>query len=331
MLIEATGSARMRALIFPALAFLGFAFAASAQAVYPEKPITLIVPFAAGGANNAIARIIAQEMSTVLGQPVVVDNRAGAGGALGSDLVAKSPPDGYTILIASSAHAINPSVHRTMPYNTLNDFTSVMQVTKDAPYVVIVGDGQPIRNIGDVIALARLKPGTISYASSGNGGAPHLAGALLGHMAGVELTHVPYKGGGPALVDVMRGEVTIYFASLATALPQLKAGKVRAIAVSTAARSPNLPSVPTIAESGAPGFAISSWYGILAPAKTPPAIVAQLNAALARVLALPDVKTRLADQGEEANIGTPEAFHQQIASEMAKYARIVDVAKIPRE
>ena len=300
-------------------------------AAYPEKPITLIVPFAAGGANNAIARIVAQELTSVLGQPVVVDNRAGAGGALGSDLVAKSAADGYTILIASSAHAINPSVHKQMPYNTLNDFATIMQVTKDAPYVVIVGDGQPIKNIGDVIALAKAKPGSVSYASSGNGGAPHLAGALLGHLAGVELTHVPYKGGGPALVDVMRGEVTLYFASLTTALPQLKAGKVRAIAVSTAARSINLPNVPTIAESGIPDFAISSWYGILAPAKTPPAIVAQLNAALAKVLALPAVQARLAEQGEEANIGTPEAFHQKIASEIAKYARIVDIAKIPRE
>ena len=300
-------------------------------AAYPEKPITLIVPFAAGGANNAIARIVAQELTSVLGQPVVVDNRAGAGGALGSDLVAKSAADGYTILIASSAHAINPSVHKQMPYNTLNDFATIMQVTKDAPYVVIVGDGQPIQNISDVIALAKAKPGSVSYASSGNGGAPHLAGALLGHLAGVELTHVPYKGGGPALVDVMRGEVTLYFASLTTALPQLKAGKVRAIAVSTAARSTNLPNVPTIAESGIPDFAISSWYGILAPAKTPPAIVAQLNAALAKVLALPAVQARLAEQGEEANIGTPEAFHQKIASEIAKYARIVDVAKIPRE
>ena len=218
-----------------------------------------------------------------------------------------------------------------MPYNTLNDFATVMQVTKDAPYVVIVSDPLPIRNIGDVIAQAKSKPGSVSYASSGNGGAPHLAGALLAQLAGVELTHVPYKGGGPALVDVMRGEVTIYFASLATALPQLTAGKIRAIAVSTPARSPNLPNVATVAESGVPGFAISSWYGILAPAKTPPAIVAQLNAALAKVLAVPEVKARLADQGEEANVGTPEAFQQQITAEIAKYARIVEVAKIPRE
>ena len=314
-----------------ALVIIAALAASPSFAAYPEKPITLIVPFAAGGANNAIARIVAQELTSVLGQSVVVDNRAGAGGALGSDLVAKAAADGYTILIASSAHAINPSVHKQMPYNTLNDFATIKQVTKDAPYVVIVGDRQPIQTISDVIALAKAKPGSVSYASSGNGGAPHLAGALLGHLAGVELTHVPYKGGGPALVDVMRGEVTLYFASLTTALPQLKAGKVRAIAVSTAARSTNLPNVPTIAESGIPDFAISSWYGILAPAKTSPAIVAQLNAALAKVLALPTVQARLAEQGEEVNIGSPEAFHQKITSEIAKYARIVDVAKIPRE
>ena len=313
------------------LAAATLSVAMKAHAAYPEKPITLIVPFAAGGANNAIARIIAHEMTAALGQTVIVENRAGAGGALGSDLVAKSTPDGYTILIASSAHAINPSVHKQMPYNTLADFVPVMQVTKDAPYVVIVGDQQPIRTIADVIALARAKPGSVSYASSGNGGAPHLAGALLAHLAGVELTHVPYKGGGPALVDVMRGEVTLYFASLTTALPQLKSGKVRAIAVSTAARSPNLANVPTIAEAGVPGFAISSWYGILAPARTPPSVIATLNAALGRVLAVPEVKARLAEQGEESNVGTPEAFHQHIAAEVAKYARIVELARIPRE
>ena len=302
-----------------------------ARAAYPEKPVTLIVPFAAGGANNAIARIIAQELTAVLGQSVVVDNRAGAGGALGSDMVAKSAPDGYTILIASSAHAINPSVHTQMPFNTLTDFAPVMQLTKEAPYVVIVGEAQPIRNIKDVIALAKTKSGAVSYASSGNGGAPHLAGALLGHMAGVELTHVPYKGGGPALVDVMRGEVTLYFASLTTALPQIKAGKVRAIAVSSASRSSHLPNVPTIVESGVPGFVIASWYGILAPAKTPQPIVDQLNAALTKVMASPAIQTRLAEQGEEANTGTPDAFNRYIAAETVKFAKIVEVARIPRE
>ena len=302
-----------------------------AFAAYPDKPITLIVPFAAGGANNAIARILAQELSMVLGQSVVVDNRPGAGGALGSDLVAKSAPDGYTILISSSAHAINPSVHVRMPYNTLTDFAAVMQVTRVAPYVVIVGENQPVKTIMDVIALAKAKPGSVSYASSGNGGAPHLAGALLAHMAGVEMTHVPYKGGGPALIDIMRGEVTFYFASLTTALPQIKAGKVKAIAVSTATRSPDLPQVPTIAESGVPGFEIASWYGILAPAKTPPAIIDQLHAALTKVLALPSVQSRLAEQGEAPNIGTPDAFNRFIAAETAKFAKIVEIAKVPRE
>ena len=314
-----------------ALLLVVCALGTPAFAAYPDKPITLIVPFAAGGANNAIARILAQELSIVLGQSVVVDNRPGAGGALGSDLVAKSAPDGYTILISSSAHAINPSVHVRMPYNTLTDFAAVMQVTRVAPYVVIVGENQPVKTIMDVIALAKAKPGSVSYASSGNGGAPHLAGALLAHMAGVEMTHVPYKGGGPALIDIMRGEVTFYFASLTTALPQIKAGKVKAIAVSTVTRSPDLPQVPTIAESGVPGFEIASWYGILVPAKTPPAIIDQLHAALTKVLALPSVQSRLAEQGEAPNIGTPDAFNRFIAAETAKFAKIVEIAKVPRE
>ena len=314
-----------------AMLLVACALGTPAFAAYPDKPITLIVPFAAGGANNAIARILAQELSMVLGQSVVVDNRPGAGGALGSDLVAKSAPDGYTILISSSAHAINPSVHVRMPYNTLTDFAAVMQVTRVAPYVVIVGENQPVKTIMDVIALAKAKPGSVSYASSGNGGAPHLAGALLAHMAGVEMTHVPYKGGGPALIDIMRGEVTFYFASLTTALPQIKAGKVKAIAVSTVTRSPDLPQVPTIAESGVPGFEIASWYGILVPAKTPPAIIDQLHAALTKVLALPSVQSRLAEQGEAPNIGTPDAFNRFIAAETAKFAKIVEIAKVPRE
>ena len=317
--------------ILSALFVLACAMGAPAFGAYPDKPITLIVPFAAGGANNAIARILAPELSTVLGQSVVVDNRPGAGGALGSDIVAKSAPDGYTILISSSAHAINPSVHERMPYNTLTDFAAVMQVTRVAPYVVIVGERQPVRTISDVIAMAKAKPGSISYASSGNGGAPHLAGALLAQMTGVEMTHVPYKGGGPALIDIMRGEVMFYFASLTTALPQIKAGRVKAIAVSTAVRSPDLPQVATIAESGVPGFEIASWYGILAPARTPQAIIDQLHAALTKVLASPSVQARLAEQGEAPNIGTPDAFNRFIAAETAKYAKIVEIARVPRE
>ena len=299
-----------------------FATGAWAQA-YPTKPIRLVVPFPAGGTTDILARGVAHKLSETLGQPVIVDNRPGAAGNIGADIVAKSPPDGYTLLMGTvGTHAINASLYAKMPYDHVKDFTPVILVA-GVPNVLVVYPPLPVNSVQDLIKLAKSKPGQLNFASSGSGTSIHLSGELFKTMAGVDMTHVPYKGSAPALTDLMGGQVQLMFDNLPSALPQIKGGKLRAIAVTSLQRAPALPDVPTIAESGLPGFESSSWFGVLGLANTPPAIVARLNAEINKWLQSPEAKESLVAQGANAGGGTPEQFAAHIRAETEKWAKVV--------
>ncbi len=295
---------------------------ASAQS-YPTKPIRIVVPFPPGGATDILARDVAQKLTEAWGQQVIVDNRPGAGGNIGSELVAKSAPDGYTLEMGTvGTHAINASLYAKMPYDHVKDFVPVILVA-GVPNVLVVNPAVPVNSVAELIAYAKANPGKLNFASSGSGTSIHLSGELFKVMAGVQMTHIPYKGSAPALQDLLGGQVQLMFDNLPPSLPQIKAGKLRALAVTTATRAPALPDVPTIAEAGLPGFESSSWFGLLAPAGTPPAIVVKLNAEVAKWLATPDAKERLAKQGANAVGGSPEDFEKHIAAETVKWAKVV--------
>ncbi|MBX9813061.1 MAG: tripartite tricarboxylate transporter substrate binding protein [Burkholderiales bacterium] len=289
---------------------------------YPVKPIRIIVPFAPGGGADIIARILAQKMTDSWGQQVVVDNRAGASGNIGNELVAKAAPDGYTLLMASSALAINPSVYKSVPYDAVRDFAPI---TRPAllPNILVVHPSLPVKTVKDLVVLAKSKPGQISYASAGAGTGTHLAGEMFKIMAGVDMVHVPYKGGGAVISDLLGGQVALTFATLPSVMPYVKAGRLRAVAMTTTQRWPGLPEVPTIAESGFPGFEISTWIGLLAPAGTPKDVVGKLHGEMVRILKLPDVRERFESLGMEPVGDTPDQFAQYIRSELAKYAKVV--------
>jgi len=299
-----------------------FAQNAFAQA-YPTHSIRLVVPFPAGGTTDILARAAAQKLSESLGQAVVVDNRPGAAGNIGADLVAKSAPDGYTLLMGTvGTHAINPSLYAKMPYDHVKDFVPVVLVA-GVPNVLAVYPPFPVNSVAELIALAKAKPGTINFASSGSGTSIHMSGELFKSMAGVDMTHVPYKGSAPALTDLMGGQVQIMFDNLPSALPLIKAGKLRAIAVTSLKRAPALPDVPTISESGLPGFEASSWFGVLAPAGTPSPIVAKINADVNKWLQSPEAREQMLAQGANAAGGTPEQFAAHIRAETEKWAKVV--------
>src|SRR4030095_5020494 len=267
---------------------------------YPTKPIRLVVPFPPGGATDILARDVAQKLSDAWGQSFVVDNRPGAGGNIGSELVAKAAPDGYTLEMGTvGTHAINASLYAKMPYDHVKDFVPVILVA-GVPNVLVVNPSVPVNSVAELIAYAKANPGKLNFASSGNGTSIHLSGELFKVMAGVQITHVPYKGSAPALQDLLGGQVQLMFDNLPPSLPQIKAGKLKALAVTSTTRAAALPDVPTMAESGLPGFEASSWFGVLAPAGTPPAIVAKLNAEIGKWLASPEAKEKLAKQGANA-------------------------------
>ena len=290
---------------------------------YPNHAIRLVVPFPAGGTTDILARAVGQKLTESLGQSVVVDNRPGAGGNIGADIVAKSAPDGYTLLMGTvGTHAINPSLYTKMPYDHVKDFVPVVLVA-GVPNVLVVNPSVPVQSVADLIKLAKSKPGEINFASSGAGTSIHLSGELFKAMAGVDMTHVPYKGSAPALTDLIGGQVQLMFDNLPSALPQIKAGKLRAIAVTSLKRAPVLPDVPTIAESGLPGFEASSWFGVLAPAGTPAPVVAKLNAEVNKWLQSPDAREQLLAQGAVAAGGTPEQFAAHIRTETEKWAKVV--------
>jgi tripartite-type tricarboxylate transporter receptor subunit TctC len=304
------------------LAVLAVAAPAQAQS-YPDKPIKLVVPFAPAGATDVLARIVGQKLSELEKQPVIVDNRAGAGGNIGSDAVAKAAPDGYTLLMgAVGTHAINVSLYKKMPYDPVKDFIPVVLVAT-VPNVLVVPASLPVNSVKELIAYGKANPGKLNFGSSGNGTSIHLSGELFKSMTGMDMQHVPYKGSGPATVDLLSGQVQMMFDNLPSAMPNIKSGKLKALAVTSAKRSPSLPDVPTIAEAGVPGYEAPSWFGILVPKGTPPEIVAKLNTDINKILAMPDTKKKFLEQGAEPAGGTPEQFAALINSEIPKWAKVV--------
>ena len=307
-------------------ALVAIATASASAQTYPNKPIRLVVPFPPGGTTDILARDAGQVLTQTLGQSVLIDNRPGAAGNIGSDVVAKSAPDGYTLLMATvSTHAINPGLYSKLPYDHIKDFAPVILVAR-VPNVLEVNPAVPVNTVSDLIKLAKEKPGQINFASSGSGTSIHLSGELFKTMAGVNMVHVPYRGSAPALVDLISGQVQVMFDNLPSSLQQINAGKLRAIAVTSEQRSPALPNIPTIAESGLPGFEATSWFGIIAPAGTPPEIIAKLNAELDKWLQSPAGKELLLTQGALPAGGTPEQFAAYIKDETEKWAKVIKLS-----
>jgi tripartite-type tricarboxylate transporter receptor subunit TctC len=305
-----------------ALAALAFAGAAAAQA-YPSKPIRVIVPFAAGGTSDILARFIGPKLTEAWGQPVIIENRTGANGNVGADYVAKSAPDGYTVLLADiGAIAISPSVYPTLPYDPVKDFSPVVMVSY-SPHILAVHPSVPVSNVKELIAYAKARPGQLNFAVSGTGGAPHLAGIEFQQRTGVQWSYIPYKGGSAAVLDVVAGQANILFNGMLATYGQVKNGKLRALAVSSAKRVVAAPDLPTVAEQGLPGFETGSWQGVVAAAGTPREIVAKLNAELTRILNTQDMKDKLAAQGTEVRTDTPESFAAFIRDEKARWAKVV--------
>lgn len=303
------------------LSLIAFSQASHSQA-YPQKPIRWIVPWPAGGGADIIARLMSTKLGEVLGQPVIVDNRAGAAGNIGAQTGAQAAPDGYTIVFAySGTHSINPHLYKKMPFRE-EDFSPVVLLTL-APQVLAVNSTISATNVKELIAAAKARPGGISYASSGNGSINHLAAELFARMADIQLLHVPYKGGGPASAALLSGEVNMIFGEPGTVVGQIRQGRVRALAVSSPKRSASFPELPTISEAGLPGYDVTSWNGVLVPAGTPPQIVGRLNQAFNRVLAMPEVRQAILDRGYEPVGGTPTQFGQHIHSELLKWGPVV--------
>ena len=294
---------------------------AAAQA-YPTKPIRIIVPYAPGGSTDVLFRIFAPKLSEVLGQQALIDNRPGAASTIGLDLVAKSPPDGYTVGVANIAYGANPSIYRKMPFDAEKDLAPVGLVSI-VTMVLSVHPSVPARSVKEFIALAKSKPGSLTYGSAGNGSANHLATARFEHMSGAKLQHVPYKGGGPAVVAIVGGEVSTLFATIPSAIHHFKSGKLRALAVSSSKRNAALPELPTIAEAGVPGYEAIEWQGLMVPTGTPRDVILKLNQAFAKVTAMPDVKDRVAALGSDLVAGTPEEFDAFVKRELAVWSKVV--------
>ena len=299
--------------------------AGAAHAAYPTKPVRVIVGFPPGSGADITARVIGAKLGDALGQQVVVDNRPGAASNIAAELAAKAPADGYTLFIGTVANTINATLYPRLPFDFAQDFAPVA-LTTAAPNVLVVHTSVPAKSVKELIALAKGRPGQLNYASAGTGTAPHLSGELFNAMAGVRMVHIPYKGSPPAVTDLLAGEVALMFSPSSTVLPHVKTGRLRALAVTTAARLPSLPELPTVAESGLKGYETITWFGFVAPAKTPQAIVARLNAEIVKVLALPDVRNQFAIQGIEVIGGTPEQFASYIRDEIAKWARAIKLS-----
>ena len=303
--------------------------AAWAQA-WPDKPVRFVVPYPPGGGTDVIARIVQQKLQAALGQPIVIENRGGAGGSVGTEVVAKAAPDGYTVLFTLSSHTINPAIFSRLNYDTVKDFEPVGLVAS-LPQILVAHPGFGASTVAELTALARAKPGTLSFASVGNGSPGHLAGELQALRTGVKLTHIPYRGGGPAVTDVMGGQVPTLWVSIPAAAQFVKAGKLKALAVSTTKRSAAFPEVPTMQEAGVPDFEVDSWYAMFVPARTPKAIIERLNKALNSVLADPDIRDKLLAQGAEAVGGTPEALAAAVAAELPRWVKLARDANIKAE
>jgi len=298
---------------------------------YPAKAVRMIVPFPPGGPNDILGRVVAQKLSEQLGQQVVIDNRGGAGGIIGAELAARAVADGYTLLFGGTASlAINPSLHRKLPYDPLRDFAAVSLVGT-APSLLTVHPSLPVKNVKDLIDLAKARPGQLNFVSAGVGTPPHLAGELFKNMTGVDMVHVPYKGGGPALTDLLAGQVGIYFSGISSVLPYVREGRLRGLAVTSAKRTAVMPDTPTIAESGLPGYEVGNWYAIVAPAATPGTVVTQLNREIVRALTVPAVKKRFLELAADPVGSTPGELAAYNRSEIAKWANVIKSAGIKPE
>ena len=317
----------MKAIIAIALAAL-IAGAAHAQG-YPNRLIRIVVPYATGGNTDFTARLVATRLSEVLGQQVIVENRPGAGTNIGSELVARAPADGYTLLMGGASNAINMSLYRNLPYDTVRDFAPVILCVKGASVLAV----QPslAKNLAELIAVARARPGKLNFASAGLGSATHMAGELFKQMAGIDIVHVPYKGNAPALADTLGGQVEMVFTGVPALLPHLQSGRLRALAIGSLRRFPAIPDVPTFDELGLRGYESTTWFGLMAPAKTPREIIARLNVEVGRILAGRELGERLVREGLEASAGTPEQFARFIDEEIALYARLIKAGGIKVE
>ena len=308
----------------PLFAVMGLALTMSfahAQ-TYPSKQVRFVVGFPAGGATDVVARAISQNLSEALGQPVVVDNRAGAASNIAAELVATSPKDGHTIFLGTVSLAINPSLYKKLPYNALKDFTAVSQVT-DTPFMFVTHPSLPVRNVKEFVALARARPGQLNYGSAGNGSGGHLFTAMFSSMAGVNLAHVPYRGASYATTSVLSGETIFMFDNIVTTLPLAKAGKLRALAVTTAKRSRVAEDIPTLAQAGVPGYDANAWFGVFAPAGTPDAVIARLQSEISKIVKIPEIRDRFLALGAEPVGSTPEQFAAFYRAEVVKWAKVV--------
>jgi tripartite-type tricarboxylate transporter receptor subunit TctC len=298
-----------------------FAGAVVAQS-YPNKPVRVVIPWPPGGSNDVVGRIVLQKVAEYTGQQFIVDNRGGAAGSIGADVVAKAPADGYTIMVHSTSHVGNAHLYKKLPYDTLKDFTGVALLAAQ-PGALAVHPSLPVKTVKDFITLAKNRPGTINYSSSGNGSAPHLSMALLVAMTGINIVHIPYKGGAPQVTALVSGETQASLATVSTVLTHVQSGRLRAIGVSSAKRSGTLPDVPTIAEAGVPGYEMSPWIGVFVPAATPKDIIVRLNTEINKALRSPDVSQLLASQALDALGGTPEEFDVRIKADYEKYAKLI--------
>jgi tripartite-type tricarboxylate transporter receptor subunit TctC len=298
---------------------------------YPSKPVRIIIAQAPGSATDVISRVVGNRLSEALGQPVVIEAKPGAGGALGTEAAARSAPDGYTLFMANnSTHGSNPAVYAKLPYDAVNDFAPIAYVAS-VPYVLVVDPKLPVSSVQDLIGYVKPQPGKVNYASAGNGSTHQFCAELLKSMAGIDMVHIPYKGSPPGIAALLAGEVSVMFANLTDIGSQLRAGKVKPLAVTTAKRAPQLPEIPTLAEAGLPGFEIESWFGLVAPAGTPAPVIQRLNAETNKVLARDDVRGTLGAQGLQLHSGTPEQLGAHIRSEIAKFSRIAKTANIRAE
>jgi len=313
---------RRRALAVLLLLF-PFAAAVGAAERYPTRPIRFVVPFAPGGSTDTLARTIGQKLSTSMGQQVVVDNRSGGNGMIGMQIVATAPPDGYTIVLGYIANlAIDPSLYKKLPYDPIRDYAPITQLA-ESPNILAAHPSVPVKSFTELIAYAKTHPKQLNFASSSVGSVGHLTGELLNQLAGIDMQHVPYKGSGQAVIDLVAGQVQLMFSGMSSVMPHIKSGRLKALAVTGAQRSPAVPDVPTIAESGFPGFEATAWYGVLAPPKTPRAVVMRLHDEIVKALALPDVKERLQGVGFEIVGSTPEQFGAYMKTEITKWAKVV--------
>ena len=311
------------AIVLALSAIAGHAQAAAGEPAFPTHPVRLVLGYPPGGASDAVARVVMQPLAARFGQQIVIDNRPGAGGNIAAEIVARSAPDGYTWLLGNNGIlATNQALYERLPFDTLKDFATIILIATQ-PSVLVVHPSLPVKSVRELIALARAKPGQLNYASSGTGTAGHLAGELFKGLAHVSFVHIPYRGGGPAVIDLVSGQVQFMFATASSVIPHMHSGRLRALAVTSAERSPTLPELPTVASAGVAGFEAVTWHGIVAPAATPPAVIAKINAEINVALATTEVKERLAAQGTEPRGGTPAEFTSYLKSEIPKWTKVV--------